>query len=318
MPSKRFHSGELRLQEQADVREKIDQQSMRMVRDAMPDQHRKFFEGLEYLFLATVDDCDQPWVSLLTGSPGFVSSPDPKILLIKTGEQNDSGALSVLNVGDSIGVLGIDLSNRRRNRMHGRVSNISKGSISVTVVQSYGNCPKYISLREVSERGLPVEKETTINRDALDATARKLISAADTFFIASAMKDGSGEPYEGLDISHRGGQPGFVVVDSSSQITIPDYKGNNFFNTFGNLVVNPEVALLFINFETGDQVQIQGTAVLVEDAVSVARFAEAQRLLSIRIRSVSHKSGALDLRWRLLEGSPFSPAASANLSNAED
>ena len=77
MSSKSFHRGELHLQEKANARDKIGQLSMRMLRDAMPDQHRQFFEGLEYIFLSTVDGQGRPQISLLTGCLLY-TSPSPR------------------------------------------------------------------------------------------------------------------------------------------------------------------------------------------------------------------------------------------------
>ncbi len=307
MTIKHFHEGELQLQGQTGMREKIDRLARRMMRDFMPDQHRELLEGLEYILLGTVDRNGRPHASMLTGPAGFSASPDPKTLVIQTGERDQAPAFDALAIGGSVGVLGLDLSNRRRNRMHGRISALDERSITMTVVQSYGNCPKYISVREVSERGLSPACGNVSQRCALDAADTDLISAADTFFIASYVRDGSGAAYEGVDVNHRGGQPGFVSVDSASQITVPDYKGNYLFNTFGNLLLNPDAGLLFLDFETGDQLHIHGRAALIEDKTTVARFPGAQRLLRVKIETVRRQDAVTSLRWRFVEASPVSP-----------
>ena len=61
----------------------------------------------------------------------------------------------------------------------------------------------------------------------------------------------------GLDVSHRGGPPGFVRVDGDV-LTIPDYRGNRYFNTLGNLLLEPRAALLFVDFARGEMLQLQG------------------------------------------------------------
>jgi len=277
-----------------------------MMRDFMPDQHREFFEGLEYIFLGTVGENGLPYASILTGVPKFVSSSDPKELVIQTGPRDHKPAFKPLAVGQAVGVLGLDLSNRRRNRMHGRVSKLDASSITIRVVQSYGNCPKYISVRNISERNVATTNNTTEDT-VLNAADTALISAADTFFIASYISDGSNASYEGVDMSHRGGEPGFVAVDSAVQISIPDYKGNNMFNTLGNLLLNPDAALLFVDFETGDQLHITGQAVLIENPDDVAKHAVAQRLLRIQIQTFRRQPSATALRWQYIEGSPFNP-----------
>ncbi len=307
MTLQHFHEGELRLQEQTGDREKIAVMTRHLMNDFMPDQHREFFEGLEYIFLGTVDAQGLPHASIVTGPLGFASSPDPKTLVIQTGDCAGRPAFAALDVGQAVGVVGLDLSNRRRNRMHGKITALDDVSVTITVVQSYGNCPKYISLREISERELPIERGVVETGETLNADDSALIEAADTFLIASYVQDGSDAPYEGVDVNHRGGQPGFVSVDSPSQITIPDYRGNNLFNTFGNLLLNPDAGLLFIDFETGDQLHLHGKASLIEDADEVAQTPGALRLLRVQISGVRRATMATSLRWTFVEHSPVNP-----------
>ena len=82
-----------------------------------------------------------------------------------------------------------------------------------------------------------------------------MIRRADTFFL------GTTHPERGRDASHRGGPPGFVRVDGND-LWWPDYPGNNMFNSFGNLAVEPTAALLFVDFPTGNTVYLSGTAAI--------------------------------------------------------
>jgi hypothetical protein len=87
----------------------------------------------------------------------------------------------------------------------------------------------------------------------LTAEDRALIRAADTFFL------GTTHPERGNDASHRGGTPGFIRVEDEA-LWWPDYPGNNMFNSFGNLAVDPAAALLFADFGTGRTLHLSGTA----------------------------------------------------------
>ena len=62
-------------------------------------------------------------------------------------------------------------------------------------------------------------------------------------------------------MSHRGGRPGFVGVHGDT-LVIPDFRGNRFFNTLGNLLGDPRAGLLFVNFGTGEMLQLQGTVAI--------------------------------------------------------
>lgn len=84
----------------------------------------------------------------------------------------------------------------------------------------------------------------------MTSAAQILVAGADTFFL------GTTHPTRGNDASHRGGPPGFVRVTSPTTLWWPDFPGNNMFNSFGNLAVDDEAALLFTDFTTGATVQM--------------------------------------------------------------
>jgi len=133
--TKHFHEGELRLQNQVGMRQQIDVMTEHLMKDYMPDQHREFFEGLEYLFLGTVAKDGLPHTVFLTGPPKFASSPDPKKLIIQTGPRAGHVGFNGLATGQPVGVLGLDLSNRRRNRM------LCKAMAIAQNISAYGRYP---------------------------------------------------------------------------------------------------------------------------------------------------------------------------------
>lgn len=228
------------------------------IRDFMPDQHRLFFAQLPFLVAATLDEAGAPTATLLVGGEGFVASPDPWTLAIAAGAADPAGARLV--GGAPVGLLGIELHTRRRNRANGRIAYGGAEGLIVQVLQSFGNCPQYIHPRVVEpEPAAPVGFETF---EGLDAAACAQVARADTFFVASAS--GAGVEHGGVDVSHRGGPAGFVRVDGDV-LTIPDYRGNRYFNTLGNLVVEPRAALLFVDFEAGTLTQLQGRAEVLWD-----------------------------------------------------
>lgn len=307
MTNRHFHEGELALQNKMGMRKQIDRAAEVMMRDHMPEQHREFFNGLEYVFIGTVGEDGKPWASLATGPAGFLISPDPKTLRITHPHDRNDPAFAALDIGSPIGVLGLDFGNRRRNRMHGKIARIDAEGFDVAVAQSYGNCPKYISTRRIVERvGTPTVIRP-VARAELTSDDIALIEKADTFFIATHHLDGSGQPYEGADISHRGGNPGFVRTENANRLVIPDYQGNNLFNTLGNLLANPAADLLFMDFETGDLLHVNGEASIIEDPSTIAQFLNAKRLLEIKVSRTYRIDTACSLRWALLEASPFSP-----------
>ncbi|HEY4071785.1 MAG TPA: pyridoxamine 5'-phosphate oxidase family protein [Herbaspirillum sp.] len=271
------------------------------IRAYMPDQHRAFFAGLRYVLISTVAADGWPMATMLTGEPGFVSSPDAQTLRIALSAQDReaAGGAGTFATGQEIGLLGIDLANRRRNRANGHLSTIdADGAFTIVIKQSFGNCPRYIQRRTVA----PALRETApiewLSR--LDASAEAMIAGADTFFVASRSKD---KEHGGADISHRGGQPGFVHIEGDD-LWIPDFNGNHYFNTLGNFLDEPRAALLFIDFESGDLLQLQGTVEIHWNPEAVRQFAGAERVWRFRVQRGWRRRAALPLRWTFVDAAP--------------
>ncbi|WP_313599585.1 pyridoxamine 5'-phosphate oxidase family protein [Pseudomonas sp.] len=298
-----WHAGERQMQQSAGVAERMAVIGPKVIRDHLPEQHRDFYPLLPYLVLGVVDGQGTPWATLVEGAPGFVHSPDPQRLQIDSLPAATDPARAGLHQGASVGVLGIDLNTRRRNRMNGRLGALDPDGFSVDVVHTFGNCPKYIQLRPVE--GVARKPGNAVERsNHLDAAAQHLIRSADTFFVATYVDtDGA----RAVDVSHRGGNTGFVRVEGNV-LTIPDYAGNLFFNTLGNLAANPLAGLLFIDFDTGDVLQLAGRTALILDGPQVALFEGAQRVWTVTVEHVARRPAALALRWRFAEFSPFSLA----------
>ena len=272
------------------------------IRDFMPEQHRRFLSQLPYVFAGAVDLQGWPLATLLTGQPGFVQSPNPSTLHIAALPDAGDPANEALSPGREIGILGIDFSTRRRNRANGRIVARDSSGIRIAVGQSFGNCPQYIQMRVLAPPGFdpePAAPKPVEPLKHLDSPARAAILAADTFLVASRSRPGDGAEY-GADISHRGGRPGFVRVDGD-QLTIPDFRGNRYFNTLGNLIAEPRASLLFVDFVTGDLLQLQGTAEVDWNGAPASQIAGAERLWRFQVTRGWRRRAATPLRWSFLE-----------------
>ena len=298
-----WHAGERQVQETVGVAERMAMIGPKVIRDHLPEQHRDFYPLLPYLLLGVVDEQGVPWATMIEGAPGFAHSPDPYTLQVDSLPSSSDPAWAALRNGAAVGLLGIDLSTRRRNRMNGRIGWLDHDGFSVDVVQTFGNCPKYIQLRPVD--GIARKPGTQVERlNGLDAAAQTMIRNADTFFVASYV-DLDGE--RSVDVSHRGGNTGFVRVEGNA-LTIPDFAGNLFFNTLGNLAANPVAGLLFIDFDSGAVLQVAGHTTLILDGSQVAAFEGAQRLWTVTVEHLVRRPAALALKWQVGQFSPFSLA----------
>ena len=229
------------------------------IRSFLPDQHRLFFAGLPFAIVATTETTGAPVATLLTGQPGFIASPNPWTLAVLAHASDPAGER--LRVGAPVGLLGLQPHTRRRNRANGRILFEGREGFVMGVEQSFGNCPQFIHPRDLvlddpaADLGLEM-------LGGFDAAARDQVADADTFFIGTAS--GPGVAGGGVDVSHRGGPAGFVQVDGDV-LTIPDYRGNRYFNTLGNLLLEPRAALLFVDFAAGRLLQLQGVTEVLWD-----------------------------------------------------
>lgn len=307
MPAEEFsspspwHAGELQLQRHAGVVDQMDAIGRKVLRPFLLDQHREFYGLLPFIVIGSVDGDGKPWATIRSGRPGFLHSTDPLTLDIHAVGDPDDPAESGMKDGDAIGLVGVDLITRRRNRLNGTVVRSGSDRFSVVVEQSFGNCPRYIQNRQFSfarDPAKPKRSEALVS-DRLDVYARGIIESADTFFVASYVdRDTEGRQ---VDVSHRGGRPGFVRIDSDGGLTVPDFNGNLFFNTLGNFRINPRAGLLFVDHETGDMLQITGSAEIILASPEIAAFDGAERLWRVMPQRVVLRKDALPLRWSFLE-----------------
>lgn len=294
-PDGPFHAGERAAQARAGISARGAG-----IRDFMPDQHRIFFGQLPWLFAGVLGRDGWPLTTALAGPPGFVASPNPASLSIAALPQPGDPALEAFRPGAEIGLLGVEFETRRRNRANGRIEAMRDDGFGVAIAQSFGNCAKYIQARGrlADSHEQPAAPEELAG---LDRAARALIAETDTFFIASSATTGTAAG--GADISHRGGRPGFVRVDGDT-LTIPDFAGNGYFNTLGNLLEQPRAALLLVGFGTGTLLQLQGTAEIVWEGAELAGLAGSQRLWRFRVARGWRRGNALPLRWSAPDFAP--------------
>jgi len=260
------------------------------------------------IVVGSLDERDRPWASLLVGEPGFLRSPDPRTLTIETMPRSDDPLAAALAPGAPLGLLGIQLETRRRNRMNGTISEVHEGGFSVHVVQSFGNCKKYIQAREVlfaaADDGSKDAPAESIGA-SLSPRATSMVADADTFFIATSSPGARGgrAPF-GIDVSHRGGRPGFVRVserDGTTVLSFPDFLGNDLFNTLGNLMLDPRAGLVFVDFEAGDSLQLTGEARVEWDATPIEAFPGVDRFVHFQVHEGRFVQNAVPLRWSRAE-----------------
>jgi predicted pyridoxine 5'-phosphate oxidase superfamily flavin-nucleotide-binding protein len=152
-------------------------------------------------------------------------------------------------------------------------------------------------------RRLADRLESVTLRDVIDDDDRDFIEGMDMFFLATA--DADGRP----DCSYKGGEPGFVRVLDERTIAFPGYDGNGMFRSFGNVLVNPEVGLLFVSFERQRRLRLNGTAGIDPDDPLLGSWPGAMLVVRVRAREVFPNCPRYIHRMELVERSRYVPEA---------
>lgn len=288
-----FHAGELEAQERAGVGD-VAQWAGGFIRDYLPEQHREFHTSLPFLVVSGADETGLTWVTLVEGEEGFIRSPDSRSLVLDAQIDGQDPLASAFDAGTEVGVVGIELASRRRNRFSGHFRKSDTG-YAIDIRQTFGNCPQYIHERAWT-RVTPKAPAPAVTSAQLSPSQIALIGRSDTLFVGSGHQQGADTPSRGYDASHRGGAPGFVHVSDAGHLHIPDYAGNNFFNTIGNLITDPHIGLIFVDFETGSLLHISGRAT-IDWQPKNAHDPDAWRMINVEIDAVIERPGAMSLRW---------------------
>lgn len=295
-----FHEGERSVQERAGVAA-IASRVAGSIHGEVPPRARAFLLEQPFAVLASRDGDGLVWASIVHGPPGFLSAPSEKVIEIAAAPLAGDPLAASLAPGAPLGALVIDLATRRRMRVNGHVERAAS-PIRVAVDEVFANCPKYIQRRDLVAEGRPDSPDRMARAaDALTLAQQQWIRRADTCFLASGHADA------GLDASHRGGAPGFVEVLGERRIAWPDYAGNSMFQTLGNLASDPRAGLVFVDFATGDVLQLSGRAHVDWDPARAACSAGAERIVEFEIDAVRESRRTLPLRAHAVEPSPFNP-----------
>ena len=301
-----FHQGEKTMQE---IAGELDQafHNGSVIANAIMPGAVKFIARQRMVYVGSVDKDGWPWATFVIGEEQFAHADTDRrgiTLDLRKVILNPSDTLwQNLHHDKRLGLLFLELATRRRLRVNATVNNHSDKTLHAVVEESYPNCPKFIQKRHL---GNIVAKNAThqyvSTSTSLTATMGEIISTADTFFVASVLPDGH------VDMSHRGGKPGFVIREDDTSLLIPDYPGNSMFNTLGNFVTNPRAGLLFYDFASNQAVQIRGSVTILHDQANKADLTGGtKRWWRVQIEETCLWDVPATMHWEFLDSSPFNP-----------
>ncbi|AYL95364.1 pyridoxamine 5'-phosphate oxidase family protein [Mucilaginibacter celer] len=290
-----FHLGEKFVQEQSGERT-MALRNEGIISNQLAEGAVIFIQNQKIFFASSMDDRGMVWASVLTGEPGFLKlDEDHHLILDPALLRSSPGDIFWTNVrnGRGVGLLFIELLTRRRFRVNGHIF-AEAGRWRIQIDQAYPNCPKYIQRRQLIS-----------NHGESPPPARELegwMKQADTIFVASADTDGD------LDVSHRGGDTGFIAYIDEQTLRIPDYIGNSMFNTLGNFHVNPAAGLLVVDFTNGQTLQLSGKAVVhLDEEPGNVITGGTHRFWDFKIEKSVYSQSLFDFSSRFIDFSTFNP-----------
>ncbi|WP_404333121.1 pyridoxamine 5'-phosphate oxidase family protein [Mesobacillus maritimus] len=298
-----FHPGERKVQSMLSVTKSANLVG-RTILPFMKESFQFFIESQPMVVIGSTDPQGYLWSSLVCGNLGFIRIINERIIRIHIKKQENEMLFTNINSNNNVGMIVIDFSSRIRIRINGVANILDDETIEVKTEQVYGNCPKFIQARKIKINKFDDNKTIqTLHRKNLNNNQEIWIEQADTFFISSSNSLGK------TDVSHRGGQAGFVSILNETTLLYPDYVGNMMFNTLGNIVENTKTGLLFIDFQKGHTLQLTGDSEIIWDLTDEEKliYKGAKRLIKYVISGVIEKQNANMYSWDFLNYSPFNP-----------
>jgi len=137
--------------------------------------------------------------------------------------------------------------------------------------------------------------------ETIGESQKEFIEKADMFFLATC--DHRGLP----TCSYKGGDPGFVRVLDERWLAFPNYDGNGKFQSMGNLLKNPNVGMLFVDFEGQQRLRLQGIATILDDDELLSQYPEAQFMIRVQATEVYTNCPRYVHKYQLVERSVFVP-----------
>ena len=157
-------------------------------------------------------------------------------------------------------------------------------------------------LQDIREtRPLADRLEEVTMRSAFTAEDRAFISSRSMMFVATA--DAQGHP----ECSYKGGLPGFIQVLDDRTLAFPDYDGNGMYRSWGNVLVNPAVGLLFLDFEAPKRLRVNGYAQIAADDPLRADFPGAVFIVRVTASMIFPNCPRYLHKMQLVEHSAYAP-----------
>jgi len=325
--SHRQHEGELRVQARRQTPPQLTEAIRGVIQDEMSRQHAAYYSSLRYLPLGVADERGRLWATILCNPETTAESSE--LLKVNARVNPDDpfvravcSPMPTIACAKEFAGVAIDFTTRSRIKMAGSIDAWKLDGESLTLTlranEHMGNCPKYITVREL--RQTERQPEISALGAKLSPLARDVLRRASTIFIATRHSDD--DPRESdMGVNHRGGPKGFLRYfedDHGAHLVLPDYSGNRFYQSLGNVETDPVMGVAVPDFASGALLQVSGRARNVFDDDSSRIMPGTTLLTLITIDEAFLTNGALDLSLASDEQlSPYNPKLRLLASESE-
>lgn len=302
-----FHQGELEVQRLAGDEATAEKIGKRAIKKEIVSGAIPFIEQQKMVIVSSRDAEENLWASLLIGAEGFIQVANGnEVKLNRKMIRSTVSDIFYQNIqmNREIGILFIEHATRRRFRVNGKAI-LTNDELQINVLEAYGNCPKYLkrSIFSIPENIGSLSPIISEGKE-LGQSEKEWIRKADTFYLATQSLEGK------ADASHRGGNSGFIEILADGTLKIPDYPGNFMYNSLGNIHVNPNAGLTFVNFEKGEVLQLSGKGKIHFNQTSendLQKTGGTGRFWLFKTEQWIRTNNHHEVEWSHVDYSPFNP-----------
>lgn len=259
-----FHSGEHMLQLRAGIRRSIEALAAEEITRKLDADTVTRLPPRRTVIVALLDDSGYPTCTAVSGQRGLLASTECGDLAIRRRDLPETISRLATPLDAPVSLLVPMFAEREALRINGWIAHATDEQFVVEIDQAFTNSRKYLHIRGEHRNGTDTEPSSVEPnlrpRGSLSRQMSELLRNADTLFVSTRHSETGKSPRQSLDVSHRAGLPGFMVTPDANTVLWPEYGGNGFFNTMGNLMLDSRCGLVVMAGNGPQALHLRGKA----------------------------------------------------------
>ncbi|MEX0732193.1 MAG: 2Fe-2S iron-sulfur cluster-binding protein [Aquisalimonadaceae bacterium] len=293
------------LQLRVGARSQIESSGAHAIRTAIDPDTELLLLRQTVVFITALDADGYPRCMQLTGKPGFLCSNSSDGVAIDWAMTDTTVDQLQLQTGTPLALLFLDSPSGTVVRFNGWATDASTKRAELRITQLFSKAARYAHRRD--NRQTRPATQPPVRDDAQSALTPSMIAfleTVDTLIVASRHPEPEKKDTHGLDLSHRGGLPGFALATTLSTITWPEFEGSNYFSTLGNLMLDPRCALLALSADGARALHIRGKAEILWNNGELETRTGTGRGVQLRVDQATFTANPFGAERTLLHYAP--------------